>query len=221
MTCGFCHPSSITKKQIVATTGLMLVLFLIGHLAGNLLIFLGPAKFNAYAAKLAGLRPGLYLVEVALAVVFLIHIFYTASIVLENIRARSQRYLIYKEKEKPSLAAKIMPFTGTLLLVFVIVHLFDFTFVDKEGPQSFINGVSYGLFGIVYNSFLDPLRSIFYVVAMGAVGFHLMHGIQSFAQTFGLNHPRYTPMIKNISSVLGFLVAFAFMSIPLCILYSN
>ncbi len=94
MTCSLprCIKSSIGKKQVVATTGLMLVLFIIGHLAGNLIMYLGPGPFNKYAAKLADLRPWLYAIEVGLLVVFIIHMWLTITLVIENKIARPVGY---------------------------------------------------------------------------------------------------------------------------------
>ena len=216
---GYCQ-SSIGRKQIVATTGLLLILFIISHLAGNLLILLGPEVYNGYAQKLAGLRPGLYLVEIALAGVFIIHIYFTALLVLENIAARSQRYNVYNPKGERSLAARLMPYTGTYLLAFIIWHLIDFTFVDKHGPRSFLpDGKSYELYGIVYNSFADPGHSILYIVAMLALGFHLGHGVASFMQTFGFNHPVYAPRIKRFSYLFASVITFGYCLIPLYVMY--
>lgn len=211
--------SSIGKKQIVATTGLMLILFLVGHLAGNLFFYLGPEAFNAYAEKLAHMRPGLYLVEFGLFVIFLIHILLTASIVIENRTARKTQYASSKTKVPRSLSTKIMPFTGSILLIFVIIHLFDFTFANKSGPLSVLaDGHDYGLYGVVYNTFRNPVHSAFYIVAMMCLGFHLFHGIQSFVQTFGFYHPRYTPMLKTMGHIAALAVAFGFSSIPVYVL---
>ena len=211
--------SSIGKKQIVAVTGLLLILFVVGHLAGNLLIYLGPEAFNKYADKLKHLRPGLYLVEVGLLIIFIIHMWLTAVIVIENYQARGTRYSVSQAVGKRSLATRLMPYTGTTVIVFVIWHLLDFTFVDHSGPLSVLaDGLSYGLYGVVYNAFSDPLHSMFYVIAMFALGLHLSHGIQSFAQTFGFNHPNYTPVVKTVSGGLGFFIAVAFSSIPVYIL---
>src|SRR3989338_121586 len=188
--------SSIGKKQIVASTGLLLIFFVIGHLAGNLLIYLGPEVFNHYAEKLEHLRPGLNIVEFGLLAVFVIHLWLTAVIVIENYSARPVGYSVNKPAGDRSLAARLMPYTGTIILAFVIWHLLDFTFIDKEGPRSVLaDGKSYAIYGVVYNSFFDLAHSLLYIIAMVALGFHLSHGIQSFAQTFGFNHPKYTPMI--------------------------
>src|SRR3989338_3288779 len=115
--------SSIGKKQIVASTGLLLILFVIGHLAGNLLIYLGPEAFNAYAQKLKHLRPGLYIVEFGLLAVFVIHMWLTAVLVIENYSARPVGYAVNKPVGGRSWAAPLMPYTGTLIPPFVVLHL--------------------------------------------------------------------------------------------------
>ena len=112
-----------------------------------------------------------------------------------------------------------MPYTGTFLFAFIIWHLFDFTFSDHEGPRSVMpTGVGLGLYGVVYNAFSNPWHSLFYIAAMGCLGFHLGHGIQSFFQTFGVNDSRWTPRIQKLSNLLGLLVAFGFSSIPVFVM---
>ncbi len=211
--------SSIGRKQIVATTGLFLIIFLFGHLAGNLLIYLGPDAYNAYSKKLMSLRPGLYLIEFGLLVVFLIHIWVTATLVLENIRARGQAYSVSKPVGKRSLATRIMPLTGTIIFAFVAKHLLDFTFAKHEGMNAMIHGVDKGLYGVVYNAFKDPYNSIFYVVAVCCLGFHLAHGIQSFIQTYGYNHPVMTPRIKKWSVLLALVITLLYCSIPVYVYF--
>ncbi|OGX26730.1 MAG: hypothetical protein A2787_05400 [Omnitrophica WOR_2 bacterium RIFCSPHIGHO2_01_FULL_48_9] len=213
------YNSSIGKKQIVAVTGLMLVLFVIGHLAGNLFIYGGPDVYNAYAKKLAGLRPGLYVVEFGLLAVFLTHIHVTSLLVLENIRARGERYAVYHPVGNRSFATRLMAISGTIVLAFVIWHLLDFTFIEHTGPRSILgDGKSYGLYGVVFNAFADPLHSVLYVIAMLAVGMHLSHGVQSFMQTFGFDHPYYTPLIQKFSNIFACLVTIAYSSMPVYVL---
>ncbi len=211
--------SSIGKKQIVAVTGLMLILFIVGHLAGNLIFYLGPEAFNKYAKKLSDLRPGFYVVEFGLLVVFVVHMTLTASIVLENIKSRTVNYNVKKSSNQRSLSTRLMPFTGTILIAFVVWHLLDFTFTDKHGDASVLqDGMSYGLYGVVYNAFTDPIHSGLYIIAMFSLGFHLNHGIQSFAQTFGFSSPTYTPLIKNISQWTAIVITLSFSSIPVYVL---
>ena len=213
--------SSIGKKQVVAATGLALILFVVAHLAGNLIVYLGPDAFNAYAKKLAGLRPGLYFAEVGLAGVFLIHMWFTALIVLENINARPKRYSVMHVSEKRSVAAQLMPYTGTIVLAFVIWHLLDFTFIDKHGIRSvMMNGQSYGLYGVLHTSFANPVHSCLYIIAMAAVGLHLSHGVQSFCQTFGFGSPKFTPVIRCFSDWFALLVFIAYGTLPVYIMFN-
>lgn len=217
-----CLRSSIGKKQIVAATGLFLVLFVIGHLLGNLFIYLGPEAFNNYAKKLANLRPGLYAVEAGLLVIFFIHMWLTAVIVIQNRLARPIHYSVCKSVGDRSLATRLMPFTGTIIIAFVIWHLLDFTFSDHHGPLSVLaDGQSYGLYGVVYNAFSDPIHSALYIIAMIALGFHLSHGIQSFIQTFGLGHPDHLPAVQKLSNGLGAFIAAVFSSIPVYVLLNS
>jgi succinate dehydrogenase / fumarate reductase, cytochrome b subunit len=212
--------SSIGRKQIVAFTGLLLIVYVIIHLAGNLFIYAGPNVFNGYAKKLAGLRPALNLLEAGLLLIFVVHLYVTALLVLENINARS-RYVIEKTKGNRSLASRLMPYTGTVILVFVIWHILDFTLTDHHGPRSVINGQSLGLYGVVFNSFANPLHSLLYILAVIAVGLHLDHGVQSFCQTFGLNHPIYMPMINQISRWFAVVITLGYCSIPIYVLLNS
>jgi succinate dehydrogenase / fumarate reductase, cytochrome b subunit len=215
--------SSIAKKQIVALTGVVLILYLVAHLAGNLLIYLGPATFNHYAETLSGLRPWLYVIEILLLLIFLIHIYVTVLLVLENIRAAGgmTRYKVANSKGERSWATRLRVYSGLFILVFVVWHVFDFTLIDHHGARSMISGKSHGLYGVVYNSFLNPIHSILYIIAMLCVGFHLAHGVQSCVQTFGYNHPKYSPMIKTVGNWVGLLIAVGFSSIPVYVLVNG
>ncbi len=217
------YNSSIGKKQIVAITGLILILFVVAHLAGNLFIYGGPSVYNAYAKKLASLRPFLNIVEAGLLLMFLIHMHVTATLVWNNYHARgSNRYVVSKPVGDRSIATVLMPYTGAFILAFVIWHLLDFTFVDQHGARSILpDGQSYGVYGIVYNAFMDPLHSTLYILAMISVGMHLSHGISSFFQTFGYNHPKQTVQIEKISNAIGFFVAATYSSMPVYILINS
>lgn len=208
--------SSIGRKQIVAVTGLALVLFLCGHMVGNFFIFGGPEPFNNYAHHLAGLRPALLVVEFGLGLIFLIHMFLTATLVLENRKARgNNKYEGSQQKGKRSLSTRLMPFTGSALIAFVIWHLLDFTFTNHEGIRSVVDGEHLALYGVVFNSFKDPIHSGLYIIAMFCVGFHVSHGIQSVWQSFGFGA---SDKVQKISAAVGWLIALGFSSIPVYIL---
>ena len=211
--------SSIGKKQIIAVTGLLLILFVIGHLAGNLLIFGGPDVFNGYAAMLVKARPVVSIIELGLLSVFVTHVFMTTCLVLENIKAVGAfRYAVSNTRSQRSWATQLRVYTGLFLLIFVVWHLFDFTWSNHEGPRSILAHMHLGLYGVVYNSFLNPIHSVLYIIAMACLGFHLAHGVQSFLQTFGFNETKHTSSIYKFSNIFGFVIAAAFSSIPIYVL---
>jgi succinate dehydrogenase / fumarate reductase cytochrome b subunit len=214
--------SSVLRKQIVAVTGLAMVGFLVAHLSGNLLIYAGPDAFNAYAEKLRGLGPLLWAMRAGLIAAFAIHVWFTVSLARENRTARNHRYEVDSPKGDRSFATTTMFYTGIVVVAFLVLHLFDFTFGTKTGPQSVVPriepDVSQGLFGLVWNSF-GPAGGVWrvpvYVGVMAGIGLHLSHAIQSVFQTFGFNHPRYTPIIRVGSIVIGAAIALGFASIPI------
>ncbi len=210
--------SSVGRKQTVAITGLCLILFIIGHLVGNLFIYMGPEAFNHYAAKLAKLRPGLYLIEAGLTFIFFVHMYFTFLLAWDNSKARPVKYSVYTPSEKRSLATRLMPFTGTVILTFVVWHLLDFTFINHLGSRTMIYNKDFGVYGVVFNSFSNPFHSFFYIIAMIALGLHLSHAIQSVAQTFG-SDKFGAGRIQNVSNIMGGVITIAFSSIPIFILY--
>ncbi len=199
----------------------MLIVFVIAHLAGNLTMFGGPTVFNAYAATYDKFRPWFNYVEYGLLGVFLVHIFFTAWVVIENIKARGglNRYAVDKPVGRRSLATRLMPYSGTYILFFVVWHIFDFTFSDKHGLRSYIGAQSFGLYGVVFNAFANPWHSGLYILAVCFLGLHLAHGVDSTVQTFGLNHPRYTPLLMRVSRYFALLMVIGYSAIPLYVLY--
>ncbi len=214
--------ASIVKKQIVAITGLGLAGFVVFHLSGNLLIFLGPDTFNGYAAKLEGLGEFKWLPRIGLVVFAIVHVYFTVLVVLENREARGSRYAMQNDFGSTNWAKRTMIFSGLLVFFFIFIHLGDFTLPEKTGPTTVVPGVtdgdSLGLYGLVWNSFLVWWRALFYVLAVCCVGMHISHGIQSVFQTLGINHPIYTPLIKHASLAVGIVVAAGFSAIPLFVL---
>ena len=209
---------SVVKKQFVAVTGLMMVGFILAHLAGNTLIFLGPEAFNGYAAMLASIPEILWVMRIGLIAALVLHVYFTILVTLENRASRQDRYAVAKPPEHADYAKRTMIYTGALVFFYLWLHLANFTFGDREGPTAIVGGENLGLYGIVWNTFSRVPYAFIYVVAVSCVGFHLSHGIQSMFQTVGFFHDRYTPLIRKISMVAGALVAVGFASIPLYIL---
>ena len=208
--------SSIAKKQIVAVTGFLLILFIITHLGGNLLIYAGPDVLNSYAHKLHSVGPLLLIPRILLFLIFLTHIFYIHILVIQNIKARGglKRYAIDQAVGKRSLSERLMAWSGLYILIFVIFHIFNFAAADQHGPNSFINGKSYGLYGLVFNYFVNPVHDILYIIAMIFLGLHLRHGVQSILQTSGFR-PKWEIVIKKISDYFAYIMAIGFSSIPI------
>ena len=213
--------SSVFRKQVSALTGLALVGFVVAHLAGNLLIFAGPEAFNDYAHQLQSLGHGkvVWVMRFGLIGAFVIHMGLTIMLAIENSKARATRYEMTKSHGNRKFATRAMKYTGIMIALFIILHLYDFTFGDKTGTASIVEGLndgeSLGLFGLVWNSFQQWWRVILYILAVSSVGLHLTHAIQSVFQTLGFNHDRYTPLIQKLSLAVGILLALVFSSIPL------
>jgi succinate dehydrogenase / fumarate reductase cytochrome b subunit len=208
--------ASINKKQIVAISGVFLVGFLFAHLSGNLLVFKGPDALNNYAHFLHSLGPVLWIMRIGLVAAFLTHMGMGLAVTIQNRSARGTKYLVYKDHtDKKSFAAKTMPITGMIILLYLIIHLMDFTY-NTFARSSILDGLDAGLYGIVVNSFSNPIHALGYVIAMFAMGLHLSHAIQSVCQTFGFN--RHLDIISKISLGIGIGLAVLYSSIPVYVL---
>lgn len=208
--------SSITKKQIVAITGFLLIFFIITHLGGNLLIYAGPSVLNSYAHKLHSVGPLLLIPRIILLTIFLIHIFIIHILVIQNIKARRgfKRYAIEQAVGKRTLSERLILWSGIYIFVFVIFHLSDFAMADQHGIRSYIYGKTYGLYGVIFNSFRDPVHGLLYIVAVCFLGLHLSHGAQSIIQTTGF-HPKWAHVFQKCSDYFAWSIAIGFSSIPI------
>jgi succinate dehydrogenase / fumarate reductase cytochrome b subunit len=208
--------STIQKKQIVGITGLAMVGFVLAHLSGNFLIYKGPEAFNAYAEFLEGLGGLLWAMRIGILGSFLLHIGFTINLVISNRKARVDRYYKYQNhRSESSLSTQLMPLTGSIILVYIIIHLLDFTLAEKTGV---IEGVDYGLYGLVVTTLNDPIHALVYLIAMASVGLHMFHAFQSVFQTFGIMSTSNQKKITAISQFLGIAIAIGFGSIPIYIM---
>lgn len=206
--------SSVGRKQIVALTGLGLLGFLALHLAGNLLLLVGPEKFDAYAHSLEE-NPLLIPAEIGLAAVFLIHIAMALKLNLENRAARPQGYLARGSRGARNAANSTMAFSGILVLVFVIVHLLNFKFASRSAtfPSGAVREGS--LYWVVVAYFQRNLLYVaWYLAAVAVLALHLSHGFQSVFQTLGLQHPKYRRAIEWAGAAVAFIVALGYGVLP-------
>jgi len=174
--------SSIGKKVGMAVTGLMVYGFLLGHLAGNMLLFRddGGEQFNAYSEFLTE-HPLLVPVELVLLVAFLLHVHFGISIARANRRARPQTYKKTRALGRRSWASRSMVFSGLIILLFVVTHLRTFKYADHSTGT---------LYQLVMDTFSQPIYACGYALAMLVLGFHLWHALQSAFQTLGLGTGR-------------------------------
>jgi succinate dehydrogenase / fumarate reductase cytochrome b subunit len=214
------YKSSIGKKWIVAVTGLILLAFVVGHLLGNLQIFLGEEAFNQYAFFLQNLGDLLWAVRIVLIAVFVLHIFTTILLAIQNRKARPQSYAVTHYK-RSTLASRTMVISGLIVLCFVIVHLLDFTFMATHPEYRTMHDARgrHDVYHMVLAAFHQTWISVFYVVGVFLLCLHLSHGIQSLVQTLGLSSKSLADRLVFGGRVVAWLLFAGYASIPLSVLF--
>ena len=198
--------SSIGKKLLMALTGSCFIGFLSAHLAGNLTLYGGRDMFNSYAEHLHELGPLVTLAEWVLLTLALVHITTGTILFFQNFMARPQRYHMNKWAGGRTISSASMPYTGFVIVAFVIFHLLNFHFVDKSTTT---------IYEIVVSAFQSIAYVILYIAAMVIVGLHIRHGFWSLFQTLGVNHPKYMPLIMGASIILCLIFGFGFGYLPI------
>jgi succinate dehydrogenase / fumarate reductase cytochrome b subunit len=214
--------SSVGTKVIIALTGFSLVAYLIVHLAGNLLFFLGPETFNGYAHMLIS-NPLVIPAEIGLLVLFVLHIYKTTAMWLANRRARPQGYEAKAwagHTSRKSIGSTTMIYSGIITAAFVVLHVKAFKF-GPEYPTVVHGEEVRDLHRVVVEAFSQPIYVAFYVVCMVLIGFHLRHGIASAFQSLGADHPGLTPKVLALSRVLAIILGGGFALIPLLVFFGG
>lgn len=205
--------SSVGMKLLIGVTGFALFLYLIIHIAGNLMVFFGPSTFNKYAYTLEG-NPLIPIVEVGLLLIFLTHVYKTVTMFIGNQHARPVRYAKQRSAGPPSrktFASSTMIVSGLWLLIFIVIHVRAFRFgTDYEWPAG-----GRDLYRLEMETFASPLTVGFYVLSMLVVGSHLWHGISSALQSLGADHPRWTPRLLVAGKIVAAMIAGGFIVIAL------
>jgi succinate dehydrogenase / fumarate reductase cytochrome b subunit len=206
--------SSVGTKILIGLTGLALFIYLILHIAGNLMVFFGPTVFNEYSHTLLS-NPLVYPVEIGLLLIFLLHVYKTMTMYVTNQQARPMRYVKKKLAGPPSrksFASSTMIFSGLWLFVFVIIHVRTFKYgTEYAAPGTGIRD----LYRLEMENFSSGLTVGFYVLSMLVVGSHLWHGIASGFQSVGANEPRWTPRLLVAGKAIAVLIAGGFIVIAL------
>jgi succinate dehydrogenase / fumarate reductase cytochrome b subunit len=206
--------SSVGTKILIGVTGVLLFTYLLIHIAGNLLVFFGPEVFNNYAYVLEVQNPLLLPIEIALLLVFLLHIYKTVRMYVGNQAARPVRYVKKKWAGRPSrktMASATMIVSGLWLVAFLLVHVKAFRFSPE---YEWVGGPGgRDLYRQEMENLSNPLVVAFYVLSMIVVGSHLWHGVSSAFQSIGVDHPKVTPILLTAGKVFAVAVAGGFIVI--------
>lgn len=217
--------SSIGRKWIVAITGLVLFGFVIGHLLGNLQIFLGSSEpINRYGAFLRGLGELLWVIRLGLLAMVVLHIVFTIKLRLESRAARGVPYAV-TQRRATSPAARWMLLSGLMVLCFIVYHLLHFT---VQVPEVNMLGQNFeklhdaqgrhDVYRMMILGFSNPTASSFYLVGVGLLALHLNHGIMSMFQTLGLNSAKVRPLWEKGGPTVAWLIFLGYASIPVAVL---
>jgi succinate dehydrogenase / fumarate reductase cytochrome b subunit len=211
--------SSVGTKVLIAVTGLLLFLFLVLHLAGNLLILLGPDIFNEYSQKLIS-NPLVIPMEIGLLLIVLVHIYKTVKMYLQNQQARPERYAVKKpagHTSRKSLASSTMIVSGLVTALFVIVHLQQFKYgTFYQATDATVRD----LYRTEVEVFQNPLWVAAYVVCMGLIYLHLRHGFASAFQSLGASEEMGKRLLR-VGLVVAVIIGGGFAVIPLFIYFAK
>jgi len=215
--------SSIGQKLIMSLTGIFLILFLTVHLIGNFALIKsdGGASFNAYA-NFMGHNPLIQMISIGNFFFIFLHAIQGIILYFKNKGAKGSKYA-GKAKDKSTWASKNMALLGTLILAFILMHLGHFYVRFKffnNMPTANYDGVEMlNTYQTVTEVFSNPIWIICYLVGLLALAIHLKHGFASAFQTLGLNHKKYTPIIKALGAGYSVLIPLGFAIIPLYIYF--
>jgi len=201
----FFYSSLVGQKLIMAVTGILLYLFVVGHLLGNLQIFSGPEKLNAYAAFLKSVGELLWAERAVMLAALVLHLIASVRVTLADWQARPDSY-----SEKKNIETII---SGPVIFFYLIYHLMMFTFLTT-GPGYSETDV----YRNVVQAFQVPAISVVYIVAMLLLGFHLYHGGWSMLQTLGITWPTRPGLRRVVFPVLAVLITLGYISIPVAVL---
>jgi succinate dehydrogenase / fumarate reductase, cytochrome b subunit len=217
--------STIGRKWLMGFTGLFLCLFLVVHLTGNLQLLANDRgeSFNKYA-QFMGHNPLIQTISIGNFFFIILHVIVAIFLTKKNAAARPIGYHYSNSAANSSWSSRNMGILGTLILIFIVVHLSNFWYVMKFGSplMADYNSIQYkDLYTMSREAFSQLWLVILYVISMIALAFHLAHGFKSAFQTFGLNHVRYNGLIRAVGLIFAILIPAAFAMIPVYVYLSQ
>jgi len=207
------YHSTIGKKAVMAITGIIMFGYLVGHMAGNLQIFIGRQKINDYAHFLHATPLLLWGTRAVLIVAIILHIWSAYELAQDAWKARPVAYAKTKYIET-TYAARTMRWSGPIIFVYLVYHIMHLTLGRAPGMPYDPEDV----YGNLVRGFQIAPVAIMYMLAMVLVGFHLYHGLWSFFQSLGLNHPKYNKLRRQFAAVMTVLICGGFIAVPISVL---
>ncbi len=205
--------SSVGKKAVMAVTGIIGVLFVIGHMVGNLQVFQGAERLNAYGHLLHGpLNELVWGARVVLLLALVLHVVAAYQLTMRNRAARPVEYAT-RTPQVSTLASRTLRWGGVLLLAFIVYHLLDLT-IGTVNP-AFVEG---DVYANLLGSMRRPLIAVFYIVAMAALALHLYHGAWSSLRTLGVAQASVSPLKRRAAVIIAIVIAAGFAVVPLAVL---
>ncbi|OAI50177.1 hypothetical protein AYO37_00340 [Opitutia bacterium SCGC AG-212-L18] len=212
----------------MAITGGILTLFVLGHMAGNLQMFISPDQINIYADTLQNLPYGLLWIErIILLLATLIHVWMAILLTQENRAAHPEGYKI-KKTVQATLASKTMGISGSIILFFIIFHLLHFTThtvypeFKTDSYYTIINGKTmYNVYKMMFDGFSTTWVSVFYIISMALLCLHLSHGVSSMFQSLGLRNQKWRPRFNVFAIIYAWIIFLGFISIPVSVLMAK
>ncbi len=213
--------SSVGRKILMALTGLIMVMYTLLHGIGNLTIYYGPDSINAYAAALQGLGPFLWTFRIGMLLAVSVHLFYGIQLTLENNRAKPDSYAV-KKNLQAGFSSRNMIWTGLAIAGYLVFHILHFTLttINPElgaGQNPDASGRP-DVYTMVFLNFQQMFIALIYLSAMAALFLHLLHGIPSLFQTFGLNSERSLSATGKAGRLAALIIFIVFISIPIAVL---
>ena len=218
------YRTTIGRKIIMAVTGLVGIGFVLGHMYGNLKIFIGPEYFQEYAEGLRALGAPvfghthvLWIMRLVLLACVILHVWAAYTLYQDSNHARSTNYAQHKTLQA-TFASLYIRVGGTIILIFLIFHLAQFTWGTPGISPDFVSGEVYNNVVLGFQSYFY-LPAIFYLIVMVILGFHIYHGAWSMFQTLGLNNKNYTHALRTLSLALAIIIAGGFSVVPLAVIF--
>ena len=210
---------SIGKKLLMSFSGLVLLGYVMGHLIGNLQIFVGQSALNAYAVFLHSVGVWLWLIRAFLLTMLIIHVWTALRLYFEN---RAARPVQYKRKtyQEATLSSRTMIWTGIGVFLFVVYHIMHFTLIVTNPQYAHLEDPlgRHDVYSMVILGFQNYLISAVYLTSIAIVSYHLSHAAKSMFQTWGLNNNRYEPLLRKLTVIFAWLIFLGYISMPIAVL---